>query len=134
MTVPYEAIYPGPWKDSTTFSPAVRCGEWLLISGMTAVDENRNIVGVGDMAAQARYIYKKIGAVLAAAGAGFEHVVETVDYVVTLEGYDKTAEVRRELFKGPPYPAATGVVVAGLVRPQALIEIKATARIPRPSL
>jgi len=35
--------------------------------------------------------------------------------------------VRREFFKGPPYPAATGVLVAGLIRKDALIEIKATA-------
>jgi enamine deaminase RidA (YjgF/YER057c/UK114 family) len=35
--------------------------------------------------------------------------------------------VRREFFKGPPYPAATGVQVAGLIREHALIEIQAIA-------
>ena len=55
------------------------------------------------------------------------NIVETTDYVLSLDDYRKTAEVRRELFKGPPWPAATGVVVSGLVRKNALIEIKATA-------
>jgi TctA family transporter len=47
----------------------------------------------------------------------------------TLDGYAKTASVRRKVFGDGPYPAATGVQVAGLIRPGALIEIKATALI-----
>jgi len=67
---------------------------------------------------------------LRAAGLGLEHVVETVDYVTTFEGYDRTAQVRREVFTQAPFPAATGVQVAGLIRPGALIEIRAVAVIP----
>ena len=54
-------------------------------------------------------------------------VIETVDYVTTFEGYEKTAGVRREVFGDGPYPAATGVKVAGLIREGALIEIRAVA-------
>ena len=64
---------------------------------------------------------------IAAAGADFSNVVETTDYYLTLEGYAQTAAVRKKVFGGPPYPAATGVQVAGLIRPGALIEIKAVA-------
>ena len=71
-----------------------------------------------------------LGRVLEAAGAGFEHVVETTEYITTTEGYAGTAAVRREVFR-PPYPAATGVIVAGLLRPGALIEISAVA-VPLP--
>ena len=124
----YEKIDPsGRWPDRITFSPAVRAGNLLFISGMTATDENREIVGKGDISAQTRYIFQKMEAVLAAAGATFDNVVETVDYFTTLEEYDKTADIRREFFGGPPYPAATGVQVAALIRPEALIEIKAVA-------
>lgn len=127
MTV-YEPIYPWKkWSDRLTFSPAVRVGDLLFISGLTATDEKLDIVGPDDIVEQTRHIYRKMGEILAAAGAGFDNVVETVDYVVTLEGYSRTAEVRREFFKGPPYPAATGVRVAGLIRDDALIEIKALA-------
>lgn len=95
---------------------------------MTASDESGSVVCVGDMAGQARYIYEKLAELLAAAGGSLADVVMTRDYVTTTEGYRETAQVRRELFGGR-FPAATGVVVAGLLRENALIEIEAVARI-----
>jgi len=123
----YQPIIVGRWHEKMTFSPAVRAGNLLFISGTTAVDENANVVGRGDIVEQTRYIFEKFARILQSAGAGFEHVVETTEYFLTLEDYKRTADVRREFFKGPPYPAATGVLVAGLIRKDALIEIKATA-------
>jgi enamine deaminase RidA (YjgF/YER057c/UK114 family) len=128
----YERIVPGRWSDKITFSPAVRAGNLLFISGHTAVDENLNIVGKGDIVAQTRYIFQKFEAILATAGATFDNIVETTEYFLTLEDYRRTADIRREFFRGPPYPAATGVLVAGLIRKDALIEIKATAVLGRP--
>ena len=55
--------------------------------------------------------------------------MQTTEYVTSTENYKGTAQVRREVFKGP-YPTATGVIVAGLLRPEALIEISAVAVIP----
>jgi enamine deaminase RidA (YjgF/YER057c/UK114 family) len=128
----YEPVYPDDdWPDRATFSPAVRAGNLLYISGTTATDENRQVVGVGDIAAQTRYIFQKFEKVLAAAGGSFDNIVETTDYFLTLDGYRETADVRREFFRGPPYPAATGVLVASLIRPEALIEIKAVAVLDR---
>jgi enamine deaminase RidA (YjgF/YER057c/UK114 family) len=118
--------YPLPGK--MTFSAAVRAGPMLIVSGMTATDENRQIVGT-DLETQTRYIFQKLGKVLEEAGASFADIIETVDYVTTFDGYNKTAVVRREFFGDGPYPAATGVQVAGLIRKGALIEIKAIAYI-----
>jgi len=124
----YQPIVPNPsWPKSFTFSPAVRAGNLVFLSGSTATDDKGRIVGVGDIAAQTRHIYGKFAAILESVGGSLANIVETTEYVLTLDGYDKTAEVRRELFKGPPWPAATGVVVSGLVRKDALIEIKAVA-------
>ncbi len=124
----YEAVIPpGGWSDRFTFSPGVRVGNLLYISGMTSADEKGTLVGAGDIVRQTEYIFEKMGRILAAAGAGFSNVVETTDYYLTLEGYAQTAAVRKKVFGGPPYPAATGVQVAGLIRPGALIEIKAVA-------
>ena len=133
--VAYEVITgPGPWPARYTFSPAVRAGNLLFISGMTAGDESGKIVGPGDIVAQTRYVFEKMGRLLAAAGAGFEHVVQTTEYVTTTENYGKTAEVRRAVFNGR-FPTATGVIVAGLLREGALIEISAIAVLPdRPPL
>jgi enamine deaminase RidA (YjgF/YER057c/UK114 family) len=127
----YQPIVPSAsWPRSFTFSPGVRVGNLVFLSGTTATDESGRMVGVGDIVAQTRHIFRKFAAVLAAAGGGIEHVVETTDYVLSLQDYAKTAEVRREVFKGPPWPAATGVVVSGLVRADALIEIKGIAVLP----
>src|SRR5215470_10365435 len=112
----YEVITgPGPWPDRYTFSPAVRAGNLLLISGTTATDDDGRLVAPGDIAGQARHIFSKFDRLLKAAGAGFEHVVQTTDYITTTENYHRTANVRREFFKGH-YPTATGVIVKGLLR------------------
>ena len=108
----YEAVIPpSGWSDKFTFSPGVRAGNLLYISGMTAADEKGVLVGPGDIVRQTEYIFEKMGRILAAAGADFSNVVETTDYYLTLEGYAQTAAVRKRVFGGPPYPAATGVQV-----------------------
>ena len=117
------------WPDRYTFSPALRAGNLLFISGTTATDDAGQLVAPGDIVGQTRYIYEKFAALLAAAGAGLEHIVETTEYITTTENYRGTAEVRRAVFR-PPYPTATGVIVAGLLRPGALIEISAVAVLP----
>jgi aminoacrylate peracid reductase len=118
-----------PWPERYTFSPAVRSGDLLFISGTTAVDDAGQLVGPGDIVAQTRYIYAKFARLLREAGAGFEHVVQTTEYITTTENYRGTAEVRREFLR-PPYPTATGVIVKGLLREGALIEISAVAVLP----
>ena len=117
---------PDPWPQRYTFSPAVRVGNLLLISGTTASDKDGRIVAPGDIVGQTRYIFQKFEALLMAAGAGFEHIVQTTEYITTTENYGRTAEVRREFFRGR-FPTATGVIVKGLLREGALIEISALA-------
>ena len=73
-----EIIDPG-WSYSAryTFSPAVRKGNLLFISGLTATDDKGNIVGKGDIVAQTRQIFEKIKAILEAAGGSFDDLVKT---------------------------------------------------------
>jgi enamine deaminase RidA (YjgF/YER057c/UK114 family) len=123
----YEMVNPGwKWKPTYTFSPATRVGNLLFISGTTATDENGKIVGENDIKAQTRYIYQKFEAILNAVGASCDNIVQTVEFITTTEGYRETAEVRREVFRRG-FPAATGVIVKGLLNRGALIEIQAIA-------
>ena len=80
-------IAAGAWPARYTFSPAVRSGNLLFISGATATDESGVIVAPGDIVGQTRYIYRKFAALLAAAGGGLEHIVETTEYITTTENY-----------------------------------------------
>lgn len=122
-----ETVNPGwPWPEHYTFSPAVRKGNLLFISGLTGADAQGNIVDKGDIVAQTRRIFEKIKAILEAAGGTLDDVVQTTDYITTTENYRGTADVRREFFRHP-FPAATGVVVKELLRRDALIEIDAIA-------
>jgi aminoacrylate peracid reductase len=124
----YQPVFPNDkWPSRYTFSPAVRVGNLIFLSGTTGTDDAGNIVGPGDIVAQTRRIFEKFALILENAGASLANIVETTDYFLSLEDYQKTAALRRELFKGPPWPAATGVVVSGLIREGALIEIKGIA-------
>jgi len=126
----YEVITgPNPWPERYTFSPAVRAGNLLFLSGATATDEGGDVVAPGDIVEQTRVIFRKFERLLQAAGGGLEHIVQTTDYITTTENYARTADVRRELFKGR-YPTATGVIVKGLLREGAVIEISAMAVLP----
>ena len=126
--MPREAVNPGWDVSRLTFSPAVRHGDTLYVSGLLATGDDRQVLHRGDMAAQLRVIYGKLAEILAAAGGTLDDVVMTREYVTTLDGYKATADVRREVFR-EPFPAAVGVVVAGLVHRDALIELEAVAEL-----
>jgi enamine deaminase RidA (YjgF/YER057c/UK114 family) len=126
----FDVINPG-WQafDRYTFSPAVRRGNFVFVSGMTATDDEGNVVGT-DLATQTRHILTKLRHVLAEAGATLDDVMMTTDYITTTDGYRETAAVRREFWTSG-FPAATGIIVKGLLREGALIEIDAVAMIGR---
>jgi enamine deaminase RidA (YjgF/YER057c/UK114 family) len=126
----YQPIFSNDkWPERYTFSPGVRVGNLIFLSGSTGTDDSGKIVGPGDIVAQTRRIFEKFSLILQSEGASLANIVETTDYFLSLEDYQKTAALRRELFKGPPWPAATGVLVSGLIRPGALIEIKGIAAV-----
>jgi enamine deaminase RidA (YjgF/YER057c/UK114 family) len=112
-----------------TFSPAVACDGWLFVSGLVASGPNRSILFPKDIVGQTEVILRYLGEILREASCGYEDVVATREFIVSTDNYRETAEVRRRFFKDP-FPAATGVIVAGLLQPEALIELEAIARIP----
>ena len=120
------AVNPG-WKryDKLTYSPAVRAGNLLFMSGQGSLDpETERVLHDGDVVAQAEYTYENILAVVRAAGGGPESLVKTIEYVTpgALPSYRGVAEVRTRLLR-EPYPASTGVVCESLLRPEMQIEI-----------
>jgi enamine deaminase RidA (YjgF/YER057c/UK114 family) len=112
-----------------TFAPAVRKGNMLFISGQSGsqIDPaTGNVFIKGDIVEQTSIAYEKIKKILQTAGASFDDVVWTTDYITTTDNYDKTAEVRRQYFGGN-FPASTGIIVKSLLRKGQLIEIDAVA-------
>ena len=114
------------------YSQAVRVhGELLYIAGTVAVGMQGELVGAGDIKAQMRQVFENIGGVLAGVGASFDNIVELTTYLVGRELIAGFMEVRNDLFPklfpNGDYPANTLLIVAGLARPEWLIEIKAVA-------
>jgi enamine deaminase RidA (YjgF/YER057c/UK114 family) len=114
------------WSERYTYVPAVRVGNMVWISGTTGTDDNNVITAPGDIVEQTRQIFRKFSRLLEDAGGCCEDIVETTDFFTTTDNYVGTAAVRREFFK-ITRPTSTGVLVSGLLRPEALIEISATA-------
>ena len=129
----YEVITGGSaWPSRYTFSPAVRAGNLLFISGTTAGDEQGQLVGPGDIVAQTRYIFEKFGRLLRAAGGGFEHIVKLTQYLIHLRAHQaQVREVRAKFFNPDlPPPASTMIQVGALTRDGALYEVDAVAVLP----
>jgi 2-iminobutanoate/2-iminopropanoate deaminase len=98
----------------------------IYISGQIAFDKDGNIVGAGDMKAQAEQVFKNLEAALTAAGAKFSDVVKMNTYVTDIDKAPAVREVRARYF-GESTPASTFVQVAKLVRPELMIEIEVIA-------
>ena len=121
-----EAINPG-WSryDKLTYSPGVKAGNMLFLSGQAALDPaTERMLFEGDVVAQADYTYNNIIKVVEAAGGGPESLVKTIEYTTpaALENYREVANVRSKLLT-KPFPVSTGPVCEALLRPEMLIEI-----------
>jgi enamine deaminase RidA (YjgF/YER057c/UK114 family) len=102
-----------------------------LIGGQDAVDAAGNIVGKGDIAAQAGQVFHNLEAALAAAGAGLEHVIRWNIYVVQGQPIQPGFEVFQRIWGQRPNPSAISVLyVAGLAHPDFLVEVDAVAVVP----
>ena len=113
------------------FSQAVVAGgrKTLYVSGQTAWDAQKRLIGGSDVESQARQAFLNLRAVLEAAGGALSDVVSLRIYVVAYEAHKAEAvgAAFREFFSGDATPASTWVGVAALADPGFLIEIEAIA-------
>lgn len=127
------AVNPG-WAryETLTYNPAVRAGNALFGSGFAALDPvSQQALHAGDAGAQTAYTYGSITAVLAAAGAGPEHLVRLAEYVCP-PGVPAVAAIdaaRTECLPGASAPVIR-VGCATLLRPEFLLEVVPTAMLP----
>ena len=116
----------GLWDPRPRFAQVVQIGSQVYIAGQTAVDENGNVVGKGEIEAQARQIFLNLQKCLEAVGAGFDQVVKLNIYSTDLDAHlAAIGKLRLEYFREPV--ASTTVQVPRLVHPDWLLEIEAIA-------
>jgi 2-iminobutanoate/2-iminopropanoate deaminase len=109
------------------YSQAVLSDGFLFLSGQIPLDPATGELITGDIEQQTRRVLDNLGAVLAAAGGGFEHLVKTTIYLTDLNDFATVNRVYAERFASNP-PARATVQVAALPR-GARVEIDGIARI-----
>ena len=107
------------------YSPAVRAGHLLFVSGQVPIDPATGQLIEGDIGAQTRRVLDNVGALLKASGLTFADVVRTTVFLADLEDFSAMNEVYRTYFS-EPYPARSTVQAARLPR-DARIEVDAIA-------
>ena len=100
-------------------------GHTTWTAGQVAFDADGNLVGEGDIVAQTRRVFENLAAVLAEAGATWSDVVKLNYFVTDMSRVEEIRAVRNEFLDPDRLPASTLVQVAGLVRPELLIEVEA---------
>ena len=109
------------------YSQAVRAGSLLFISGQIPVDPGSGQVVEGNAATQTQRVMQSIGAILRAAGAGYDQVVRTTIFLTDLDDFAQVNEAYGSYFDDPA-PSRATVQVAALPK-GVRVEIDAIAHL-----
>ncbi len=130
--MPKQFINPDGLSNPGTYTHVVTVqgGKLIFISGQVALDAQGQVVGAGDLKAQAKQVFENLKTALASQSATFTDVVKLNIYIVNYkpEYRQVVAEVRGQYFAARP-PASTLVGVQSLARPEFMIEVEAIAAV-----
>jgi 2-iminobutanoate/2-iminopropanoate deaminase len=111
------------------YTDAVRFGNVLFVSGLTAHDAEGHLVGGTDAAEQTRQILKNLTLVLDQAGATMADVLKVTVFLTDINDRAAINPVRQEFF-GSARPASTLIEVSRLALPEMKVEIEAVVGLP----
>jgi 2-iminobutanoate/2-iminopropanoate deaminase len=126
--MPFSTITTPEARPVANYKMATRMegGRLLYVSGQVSWDTSGNIVGKGDVGAQARQTFRNLRQVLQAAGGDLGSLMKMTTYITRIEDRPAVAEARSEVFDGE-VPASTLIVVKSLFHPDFLVEIEGVA-------
>ncbi|HTQ26743.1 MAG TPA: RidA family protein [Puia sp.] len=114
------------WEEIVGYSRAVRVGQTVEVTGTVALNDQNEAVAPGNAYEQTKFIIGKIEKVLKQAGASLEDVVRTRMFVTDISRWQEYGKAHGEFFKNIR-PCTSMIEVKGLIAPEYLIEIEATA-------
>ncbi len=122
--------YPEQNLDNDLCQAVVARGRSVFVRGQVGQDLDTAVnVGVGDPAAQAEQAMSNIETLLREAGARLEHICKITIYLTDPRFREAVYRTVGRRLRGV-YPVSTGIVVAGLARPEWLVELDVIAVIP----
>lgn len=128
-----KATYPEQKLDNDLCQTVVAKGTMVFVRGQVGQDLDTAVnVGVGDPVAQTEQAMKNIARLLTEAGAKLEHICKITIYLTDPRIREPVYRTIGTWLKGV-YPVSTGIVVAGLARPEWLVEVDVIAMIPEDS-
>ena len=107
----------------------VRAGNTLYLRGQVGTDFDGNLIGFNDPEAQTEQAMKNIKQLLEEAGSCLDHVCKINIYLTSREIREAVYRTVVKWLKGV-FPVSTGVIVAGLAKPEWLLEVDVIAVIP----
>jgi enamine deaminase RidA (YjgF/YER057c/UK114 family) len=126
-------LQPSGWPAPKGYANGMAADGRIVVTGGVIGWDNQERLARG-FVAQVRQALSNIAEILAEADARPEHLVRLTWYVVDMDEYlanlKKLGQVYREIF-GAHYPAMALLQVVRLVEKEALVEIEATAVVPR---
>jgi enamine deaminase RidA (YjgF/YER057c/UK114 family) len=114
------------WENIVGYSRAVKVGNVIELTGTVAADDNTELVGGNSAYEQTKFILEKIEKILTRAGAAMKDVVRTRMFVTDISRWEEYGKAHGEFFAGIK-PCTSMIEVKGLISPEYLIEIEATA-------
>jgi enamine deaminase RidA (YjgF/YER057c/UK114 family) len=115
-----------PFEKAAGYSRAVVDGDFAFVAGTTGYDYS-TMTMPADVTSQSRNCFKTIEAALADGGFAMADIVRATYYVTDGNNADAVLAVCGEAL-GDIRPAATILVVAGLYRPEMMVEVEVTAK------
>jgi 2-iminobutanoate/2-iminopropanoate deaminase len=124
--------YASDYQKSRSYAPAVvtEGGRIVWLAGILATEDENGSSLANDFSGQVECIFRKMAQQLEEAGSSLDDVVSMIGYITEVRYNTDFVDVRKAFFKEDIYPASTLVTVKALNRPEALVEITATAVSP----
>ena len=122
-----ETVKASPAPPNLPFSPGIRYGDLVFVSGQGPIDQNGKLIP-GDIKAQTRTTLENFRRVVSAAGSSMENVLQTTVYLSDLNDYSGMNETYSTFFPDPkPARATIGAQLLFGMK----VEVQGIAFIPR---